>query len=246
MKITKEDLINHGVDPSLYNSDDMAVIERNADRIKNGELDDILEALALPSPDENKFKNAVNKARESVLDYIRELSSQLAVIHTLCASHQSVFSASLTPEETDKILVGSMNAFKKMFELRNTAMDYVTAMFNYKRELANVQDFYNKKLYNAGMLNAAFAVVCPDGNNDGIINAISGAFDLFNSLTEFINDVNDRIVIFDEALNVKLSYYWNEMTLLLDFDGDGASIDTQKTKISAETAMQMLRDVIER
>lgn len=246
MKITKNDLIDHGIDPSLYNADDMEAIEKFADIIKDGGLSSLIEDIAKSSPDEDRYKAKIIKAREKVVECLKELSSLLDVVYDLCSSKQSVFASSLTPEETDRILVGSMHAFKKMFEVKDKALDYITEMFNFKKKLAEIRHAYNRGLYNAGMINAAFAVVCPNGDNSDILEASGNAFEKFNELTEINNDTNDRIIIFDEALNHKLGKYWNAITIYLDFDNDGKSLNTQKTKIEIEAAKQLLKDVIER
>lgn len=246
MKITKEDLINCGVDPSLYNSTDMSVIEQNADLIKDGKLLSLIQDVRTRDPNEESLRNNTVASRTKVIDRIKELSSQLDVIYELCCQKKSIFSSSLSPEETDKILVGSMHAFNKMFELKNYALDSISAMFGFKQQLADIRAEYNQKLYRAGMINAAFAVVCPERDNSDIVTAGAEAFELFNDLTEFINDTNDRIIIFDEALNYKLSSAWNDITILLDFDNDGANLNTQKVRARIESAKQILKDVIER
>lgn len=246
MKITKNDLIDHGIDPSLYNSDDMEAIENFADIIKEGGLTSLLEGISQSSPEENTYKAKINEARGKAIERIKELSSLLDVVYDLCSSKQSVFTSSLTPEETDRILVGSMHAFNKMFEVKDKAFGHVTEMFNFKQELAKIRHAYNRGLYNAGMINAAFAVVCPDGDNSDILEVSGNAFEKFNELTEINNDTNDRIIIFDEALNKKLENHWNAITIYLDFDGDGKSINTQKAKSEIEAAKQLLKDIIER
>jgi len=246
LKITKDDLIKNGIDPSLYNSEDMAAIEQYADSIKEGSLPSLLEKISTPSANDELYKEKANEARQKVLVCLKELSDLLDAVYGMCASKQSIFSSSLSPEDTDRILVGSMNAFNRMFKVKDEAMDHVVEMFNFKQELAEIRHSYNKKLYCAGMINAAYAVVCPEGDNSEIVEASGTAFERFNDLTEFINDTNDRIIIFDEALNHKLARSWNNITIFLDFDGDGAKLNTQKVKSEIETAKQMLKDVIER
>ena len=246
MKITKEDLINCGIDPSLYNSNDMSAIENNADRIKNGELSSLLSEISARHPNEKALKDNTDAERLAVIERIKELSSLLDTVYELCCQKQSIFSSSLSPDEIDKILVGSMHAFNKMFEVKDKALDGISAMFSFKQQLAEIHAEYNQKLYRAGMINAAFAVVSPDEDNSEIIDASSNAFEMFNDLTEFINDTNDRIIIFDEAINHKLAKSWADITLYLDFEGDGANINTQKVRSSIESAKQILKDVVER
>ena len=246
MKITKKDLSDHGIDPSLYTSEDMSEIEKNADIIKNGELSAILDQISLHAPQENELKGLIIESRESVIDCIRELVSLLDEIYELCSPNQVFFSSSISPEDKDRIVAESARLLDEMFEAKDRALDYVTLMFNYKTSLSDIRHEYNTKLYKAGMLNAAFSVVCPEEDNSDIINAIGAAFEMFNELTEIANDVNDRVIIFDEALNQKLPKAWYDMTTHLDLDNDGAQLSLQKVKSTIDATKLMLKDVIER
>lgn len=246
MKITKEDLINSGIDPSLYTPEDMEIIEAYADRIKEGALPSLLEEITLRDPNEAELRALIIQNRDNTLDRIREIIAVLNRVYELCSQRQGIFSSSLSTEDTERITSGGADALSEMFEIKDKALDHVTLMFNYKSRLSKVRAEYNKRLYSAGMLNAAFSVICPDEDNFAITETIGTAFEMFNELTEVANDVNDRVIIFDEALNYKLTRAWYDMTAALDLDNDGAALNTQAVKSAIESAKQMLKDVIER
>ena len=246
MKITKEDLKSHGIDPKLYDDFDMEIIGESADKILNGELPVLLSHIERRIEREEKFKEEATLKRQEFNGDLQRISSHLDSIISLCSSKNSIFSSGLSAEETDRILIGTAAIYHKIEDEIQRARDHLAEMHGYLHELSEIQFIYSRKLYNAGMLNAAMAVINPEVSREDISRASRIAFEMFNDLTECVNDLNDRAIIDDEAINRKLARYLNELVEVMDFDGDGAKLNTKDAVNVIYKAKQMIRDVIER
>lgn len=246
MKITKEDLKIHGIDSRLYDDFDMEMIEESADKILNGELPTLLEQIEQRFKREETFKEMAALKRQEFNGDLQKISCHLDSIVALCSSKSSIFSSGLSAEETDRILVGTAEIYHKIEEEIQNARDHLAEMHDCLHELSEIQFIYSRKLYNAGMLNAAMAVLDPAASREKISHASKVSFEMFNDLTECVNDLNDRAIIDDEAINRKLGRYLNELVEVMDFNGDGAKLNTKDAVNVIYKAKQMIRDVIER
>ena len=246
MLITKEDLIKNGIDPSLYDKYDMEAIGESADKIKNGQLSILLGHITQRFEREINYRTYAGKARNKLNEDLEQISKLLDSIIELCSSKKSVFASGLSQEETERILVGTNIIYNKISALKKDAYEHVGNMYTYVRELSEIQFIYSRKLYNAGMLNAAMAVIDPNDTRDNITNASTIAFDMLNDLTEFINDLTDRAVISEEAVDIKLPDMLGGIMNALDFNNDGASLNTKNAIELIYQTKQMIKDVIER
>lgn len=246
MKITKNDLINLGIDPSIYDSSDMKMIETNADVIIDGKLPTLLVQISAPSPLEAQYKADAEETRRDIVELLKKIEACLDGIYEICSSKQSIFASSLTSDEVARILEDSLAKLNVIFVAREDILDLIMRIVRTVDGLSEIQALYSQRLYNAGMLNAAFAAVYPDKPRDEIRSVSAVLFERLNGITSFINDLTDRGVIFQEATEFKLACHLDTIVTQLDFDNDGASINVSNTMSAILSAKQLIRNVIER
>lgn len=244
MEITREILIQNDIDPALYSKDDLRRIGEAADSIANSLLPQMIAEIDKAEPDEDGYRADGDKAREDFNTLMAKINVNMDSVASLCSVKKSIFSGTLTANETDVIVNGTSELIAKTEFIRESAIDQIALMNSALSRLLRIQEIYNDKLYRVGLINVAATVLNVD--TDELYPVIEAAFERFNSITEFINDLNDRAVICETAMEEKLPEHLSALIDASDAENRGARLNVQGVINAATATKVMITDVIER
>jgi len=244
MEITKEMLIQSGIDPALYSKSDITKIGDAAEKMKDVGISETLAALDLNMPNEDELRANATQAIQFFNGLFEQMKAHLDSLASLCSVKTSIFSDELSEKEKKVILDGAGELISKINALGEEGLNTVGRMFRLYESLYKIRDAYNRLLYEVGLLNVAATVL--EIESDEIFDVIETAFDKFSSITAFVNDLNDRAIICEEAIELKLNPSLAELLDAIDYENDGEKLSTKKIISTASAIKIMLADVIER
>jgi hypothetical protein len=186
-----------------------------AEKIKELGLTGAVAAVPLYSPEEESLRNRATEYIQGFNSLLENMKTHLDSIAALCSVKTSIFSGGISETERKTILDGAGDLISRINRLGEKGLDLVGEMFRTNERLQEIQSLYNNSLYSLGLLNVGAGVLGIEA--EGIYDVIETAFDKFNDTTAFVNDLNDRTIIFEEAIELKLNPLLSE--LLDDIDG---------------------------
>lgn len=249
MKITNDILANKGIDPALFTYEEKQKIGHIIDQISDLGKEKSLVSI-FPSYDDSFSKEATicknaNSARSSVDSILKDIIKVLEEMASIPSSMNNIFSTGISKHDTDKILHESALKMNILHSHINNALHYIGEMYSSVALLSEIQLKYNSALYELGLINVAIKF-SGKIESDEIFEAINTAFERLNDITAFINDLKDRAVIGETALEKKIPSALKEISSQLDFNNDGAELNTTKMLDAIILAKQLVTTVIER
>jgi len=237
MEITKILLNDLGADPKVYSDNERAHIGEMADRIIGGELSALLSECTLPEEKLESLKKSYGEARDSLMADMREVARLAEEIAGVFSRKSTVFTASLSPEERDRLLVKGTRFSIRISELREDMLDKISVIYSGMTALYELQNLYNKTLAELGMISIAAKAAEGAGkeyDEDAIMTPILDAYEKLTSLTEFINDLKDKSVIYEKASEISLGNLLDSLAVHMDLMKDGEGLNV--TSIMNDTA----------
>ena len=247
MKITNELLNELGADPKVYSASEKELMGENADKIIAGELQTLLDACSLPEKKLSSLKDTYGKNRDSLLKSMEEfarISEELAGVFT---SKSSIFSSTFTEDEKNSMLLKTANIIEKLSVLREETLYIIASIYNGMNELFELQNVYNQALASLGMLSIAARAAETMGasyDEDAVMTPILDAYDKLTDLTAFTNDLKDKAVIYEKAVEIKIGNSIAKITDAADLLGDGANINISEIRNEAAALKQIAADVL--
>ena len=247
MKITNELLNELGADPKVYSAVEKELMGNNADKIIKGELQSLLDSCSLPEEKLNSLKDTYGKNRDDLLknmESFAHVSEELAGVFT---SKNSIFASEFTESEKSTILIKLANITENLSALREETLDIIAKIYSGMNELFDLQHIYNKTLADLGMISIAVRAAETSGSSydeDAIMNPIMDTYDKLTDLTAFTNDLKDKAVIYEKAVEIKIGNSIAKISEFSDLTNDGANINIPEIKNEASIIKQIAADVL--
>lgn len=247
MKITNELLNELGADPKVYSADEKELMGKHANKIIAGELKSLLGTCSLPEEKLNLLKDTYGKNRDSLLENMKRFSLMAEELAGAFTSKNSIFSSEFSENEKNTILIKIANIIEKLSALREETLDIITKIYSGMNELFELQHIYNKTLADLGMISIsarAAETVGASYDEDTVMTPILDAYDKLTDLTAFTNDLKDKAVIYEKAVEIKIGNSIAKITESSDLINDGASINITEIKNEAAVIKQIAADVL--
>lgn len=247
MKITNELLNELGADPKVYSEAEKKLMGESADKIINGELSALLEGCSLPEDKLTELKNTYGKNREGLFENMERFSSMAEELADIFARKSSVFASSLTESEKGEMIPSLANMINQLSVLRENTLDIISRIYSGMNELFDLQSVYNQTLADLGMISIAARAAETEGavyDEDDIMNPILDAYDKLTDLTAFTNDLKDKAVIYEKAVEIKIGNSIAKITEFADLLNDGARLSISGIMGEASTLKQISADVL--
>ena len=247
MKITNELLNELGADPKVYSASEKKLIGEHADKILAGELQSILDTCSLPEEKLISLKNTYGKNRDGLMSNMEKFSLIAEELAGVFASKSSIFSSEFTDKEKSVMLSKVANIIEKLSVLRENTLDIILKIYAGMNELFDLQHIYNKTLADLGMISIsarAAETVGASYDEDAVMTPILDAYDKLTDLTAFTNDLKDKAVIYEKAVEIKIGNSIARITDHADLVNDGANINISEIKNEAYVLKQIAADVL--
>ena len=247
MKITNELLNELGADPKVYSEAEKKLMGESADKIINGELSALLEDCSLPENKLIELKDTYGKNRDSLLENMERFSAMAEELADIFARKSSVFASALTESEKGEMIPKLAGMINRLAELREDTLDIISSIYSGMNELFNLQSVYNQTLADLGMISIAARAAAIFGasyDEDAIMTPILDAYDKLTDLTAFTNDLKDKAVIYEKAVEIKIGNSIHKITECADLLNDGAKLNVSGILGEASTLKQIACDVL--
>jgi hypothetical protein len=116
-------------------------------------------------------------------------------------------------------------------------LDKISIIYSGMTALYELQNLYNKTLAELGMISIAARAaesVGKEHDEDTIMAPILDAYEKLTDLTEFINDLKDKSVIYERASEISLGNLLDSLAIHMDLMKDGEKLNV--TSIMNDTA----------
>ena len=247
MKITNELLNELGADPKVYSASEKELIGTNADKIIKGELDSLLNSCTLPEEKLYSLKVTYGKNRDDLLKNMESFSLMAEELAGVFASKSSIFASEFTESEKSSMLLKTANIIERLSSLREETLDIIARIYSGMNELFDLQHIYNQTLADLGMINIAARAAETEGaeyDEDDIMTPILDAYDKLTDFTAFTNDLKDKAVIYEKAVEIKIGNSIARITDHSDIVNDGANININEIKSEASVLRQIAANVL--
>lgn len=245
MIVSKENIIKAGIDPSLVSDTDLIRIGDFVDKLNASKLDSLLQALDKDDDKVIKLKTFSLKVKSSFHDCLSMIIRQLDDISSYCAMNTNIFSTGLSPEITDKILMGALRCFNSIKSIMEESLDNIEKMYRVVTELDEIQFNYSRQLYDMGLLKMAISVSNFDTSEIKVEEVSKKLFDRFYGVTDFMNETSDLAVIWEKTIEERLPHFIDELAFALDFNEDGKNLNTKKVTEAVIIAKNVISSVME-
>ena len=224
MEITNSLLNDLGADPKVYSDAEKKKMGEYADKIIEGKLNELLEACSLPEDKLAELKNGYENAKEALISNMTLVATEAEILAGVLANKSSIFASSLSDSEKDSILVKSASSVKKISSAREHMLLILSRIFAGMNEFFELEAVYNRTLAELGMINLSAMAAESAGatyDEDAIMPLILDAYEKLTDLTAFTNDLKDKAVIYQKAVEVRINEALSSLVLHLDFANDG-------------------------
>ena len=247
MKITNELLNELGADPKVYSASEKELMGEYADKILAGELQSILDTCSLPEEKLISLKETYGQNRDNLLKNMESFSIIAEELAGAFINKSSIFSSEFTDKEKSVILSTVADIIEKLSALRENTLDIISKIYAGMNDLFDLQHVYNKTLADLGMISIsarAAETVGASYDEDAVMTPILDAYDKLTDLTAFTNDLKDKAVIYEKAVEVKIGNSIAKITELSDIANDGSNINISEIKNEASVLRQIAADVL--
>lgn len=247
MEITNVLLNDLGADPKVYSESERRLMGDFADRIIAGELSALLDECTLPEKELSALKENYGKNRDKLLGNMKKIAALAEKAASLYAGKSTIFSASLSDTERDRIVVEGVEIVRALGALRLDTLDTISYIFEGMTRLYELQNTYNLTLARLGMINIAARAAETAGasyDDDAIMTPILDAYEKLTDFTAFINDLKDKAVIYQKSAEIKLGLAFDNLAIHMDFINDGKNMNINAIMNDAATIKHIVEDVL--
>ena len=242
MEITNSLLNDLGADPKVYSDAEKKKMGEYADKIIEGKLKVLLEAFSLPEDKLSELKNGYENAKSTLISNMTLVSNEAELLAGVLTNKSSVFASSLSDAEKDSILVKAASSVKKISSTRENMLIILSRIFAGMNEFFELQAVYNSTLAELGMIN--LSAMAAENDEDIIMPLILDAYEKLTDLTAFTNDLKDKAVIYQKAVEIRISDSLASLTAHLDFAGDGKQLNVVGAMDEIVKLKKIAEDVI--
>lgn len=242
MNITNELLNELGADPKVYSEAEKIKMGEYADKIIEGKLSGLLEACCLPEDKLATLKSSYESAKLTLMSNMTLVANEAELLASVLANKSSIFVSSLSDTEKDSILVKAVNSIKKISSARENMLTVLSRIFAGMNELFELQAVYNRTLAELGMIN--LSAMAAESDEDIIMPLILDAYEKLTDLTAFTNDLKDKAVIYQKAVEVRINEALSSLSVHLDFANDGKAFDANGAMEDIVKIKRIAEDVI--
>ena len=242
MEITNSLLNDLGADPKVYSDAEKKKMGEYADKIIEGKLNELLEACSLPEDKLAELKSGYEHAKSTLISNMTMVVSESKALADILSSKSSIFSSSLSDSEKDSILVRAASSVNNISSTRENMLTILSHIFNGLNEFFDLQAVYNSTLAELGMIN--LSAMAAENDEDIIMPLILDAYEKLTDLTAFTNDLKDKAVIYQKAVEIRISDSLASLTAHLDFAGDGKQLNVVGAMDEIVKIKKIAEDVI--
>ncbi len=242
MNITNELLNELGADPKVYSEAEKIKMGEYAEKIIKGKLDELLATCSLPEDKLATLKSSYESAKLTLMSNMTLVANEAELLASVLANKSSIFVSSLSDTEKDSILVKAVNSIKKISSARENMLTVLSRIFAGMNELFELQAVYNRTLAELGMIN--LSAIAAESDEDIIMPLILDAYEKLTDLTAFTNDLKDKAVIYQKAVEVRINEALSSLSVHLDFANDGKAFDANGAMEDIVKIKRIAEDVI--
>lgn len=242
MKITNELLNELGADPKVYSEDEKIKMGEYAEKIIGGRLRELLDNCSLPEDKLSALKNEYENAKSTLISNMTLVANEAEILAGILANKSSIFGSALSESEKDTILVKAVSSIKKISSAREDMLTVLSRIFAGMNEFFELQAVYNRTLAELGMIN--LSAMAANNDEDVIMPHILDAYEKLTDLTAFTNDLKDKAVIYQKAVEVRINEALSSLSVHLDFINDGNSFDASGAMDDVVKIKRIAEDVI--
>ena len=242
MEITNKLLNDLGADPKVYSDSEKKKMGEYADKIALGKLPELLDACALPEDKLSELKKGYENAKSILISNMTIVSSEANTLADILSTKSSIFPSSLSDSERDNILVKAASSVNKISSTQENMLTILSHIFNGLNEFFELQAVYNSTLAELGMIN--LSAMAAENDEDIIMPLILDAYEKLTDLTAFTNDLKDKAVIYQKAVEIRISDSLSSLTAHLDFAGDGKHLNISGAMNEIVKIKKIAEDVI--
>ncbi len=247
MEITNKLLNELGADPKVYSESEKELMGEIADKILAGDLQSLLDKCILPEEKLTSLKDTYGKNRDALLYNMESFSIIAKELAGAFTSKNSIFVSEFTESEKNIILTKVADIIDRLSLLRENTLDIISRIYSGMNDLFDLQHIYNKTLADLGMISIsarAAETVGASYDEDAVMTPILDAYDKLTDLTAFTNDLKDKAVIYEKAVEIKIGNSIAKITEYADLTNDGATINISEIKNEASVLLQIAADVL--
>ena len=242
MEITNSLLNDLGADPKVYSDAEKKKMGEYADKIIEGKLKELLEACSLPEDKLSELKNGYENTKSTLISNMTLVANEAELLAGVLTNKSSVFASSLSDAEKDSILVKAASSVKKISSARENMLIILSRIFAGMNEFFELQAVYNSTLAELGMIN--LSAMAAENDEDVIMPLILDAYEKLTDLTAFTNDLKEKAVIYQKAVEIRISDSLASLTAHLDFAGDGKQLNVVGAMDEIVKIKKIAEDVI--